>query len=135
MDSGMGMGESPVNLGQLAAATKKLACRGLAIGLNRAELLMVELQEERERFLQSIQLALATALFGLLAILTLTAAIVVWLWTWSPTAVLLILTGIYALAAVCFYLALAKRLRDWQMLSASFDQLQKDRIFLEKALA
>jgi len=135
MDTDMGKEESPVNIEQLAAVSKQLACRGLAIGVNRVELLMVELQEERERLLHAILLALATALFGLLAILTLTAACVVGLWTWSPTGVLLILTGVYGIAAVCFYLALAKWLHDWQMLAATLDQIQKDRICLEKALA
>ena len=128
-------GEPAVNLEQLAAVSKQLACRGLAIGVNRVELLMVELQEERERLLHAILMAVATALFGFLAILTLTAACVVWLWTWSPMGVLLILTGIYGVAAVGFYLALAGQLRDWQMLAATFDQIQKDRICLEKALA
>jgi uncharacterized membrane protein YqjE len=128
-------GEPAVNLEQLAAVSKQLACRGLAIGVNRVELLMVELQEERERLLHAIMMAVATALFGFLAILTLTAACVVWLWVWSPMGVLLILTGIYGVAAVGFYLALAGQLRDWQMLAATFDQIQKDRICLEKALA
>jgi uncharacterized membrane protein YqjE len=135
MDTGTGAEDSTVNLDHLAAASRQLAGRGLAIGVNRLELLMVELQEERDRLLHAIILVLATALFGFLACLTLTAACVVWLWNWSPTGVLLILTAIYAAAAFGFYRALAARLRDWQILSASLDQLAKDRACLEKALA
>ncbi len=56
-----------------------------------------------------------------------TAAIVVWLWAWSPVAVLLILTGLYAAAGIGLYLRLTGLLRNWQTLSATLDQLRKDR--------
>ena len=71
-------------LGQLAATSKRFARRLLTIGENRLELLMVEVQEERERLLHAILLALGVAAFGLLAGITLTAAIVIWLWAYSP---------------------------------------------------
>lgn len=48
---------------------------------NRLELLAVEVQEERERLLHALLLALGVAAFGLLAGLTLTAAVAVVLWT------------------------------------------------------
>jgi len=117
----------------LAAASKRFARRLLTIGENRLELLMVEVQEERERLLHAILLALGVAAFGLLAGLTLTAAIVVWLWAY-PVAVLLTLTGLYGAAAVWFYRSLTGLLRDWQTLSASLDQLKQDRACLEKVL-
>jgi hypothetical protein len=41
------------------------------------------------------------AAFGLLAGITLTTCIVVWLRAWSPMAVLVTLTGLYSVAAVC----------------------------------
>ena len=98
------------------------------------ELLAVEVQEERERLLRAFLLALGIAAFGLLAGLTLTAAIAVWLWAWSPLAVLLILTALYAAAGLCLYQRLLGVLRNWQTLSASLDQLRKDRACLEKIL-
>jgi uncharacterized membrane protein YqjE len=107
----------------------------LTIGENRLELLTVEVQEERERLLHAFLLALGVAAFGLLASLTLTAAIVVLLWQYSPFAVLLTLTGLYGVAAVCLYRRLTLLLRDWQTLSATLDQLRKDRACLEKTLA
>jgi uncharacterized membrane protein YqjE len=128
------MEESTASLRQLAATSKLFARRLLTIGENRLELLAVEVQEERERLLQAILLALGVAAFGLLASLTLTAAIVVWLWAWSPVAVLLILTGLYAVAGIFLYLRLTGLLRNWQTLSASLDQLRKDRAGLESAL-
>jgi uncharacterized membrane protein YqjE len=96
------MEESTVSFGQLAATSKHFARRLLTIGENRLELLTVEVQEERERLLHAFLLALGVAAFGLLAGLTLTAAIVVLLWAWSPVAVLLILTGLYGAAGIFF---------------------------------
>ena len=101
---------------------------------NRLELLAVELQEERECQLRAVVLASGVAAFGLLAGLTLTAAIVVLLWAWSHVAVLLILTALYAGAAILLYRRLVGLLRDWQMLSATLDQLRKDRECLAKIL-
>ena len=120
---------------QLAATSRRFAERLLTIGENRLELLTVEVQEERERLLHSFLLALGVAAFGLLAGLTLTAAIVVLLGQYSPLAVLLTLTGLYGAAAVCLYRRLTLLLRDWQTLSATLDQLRKDRACLEKNLA
>ena len=129
------METTTVSFGQLAATSKRLAQRLLTIGENRLELLTVEVQEERERLLHAFLLALGVAAFGLLASLTLTAAIVVLLWQYSPFAVLLTLTGLYGVAAVCLYRRLTLLLRDWQTLSATLDQLRKDRACLEKTLA
>jgi uncharacterized membrane protein YqjE len=129
------MEESTVSFWQLAATSKTFARRLLTIGENRLELLTVEVQEERERLLHAFLLALGVAAFGLLAGLTLTAAIVVLLWAWSQVAVLLILTGLYGAAGICLYRRLTGLLRDWQTLSASLDQLRKDRECLEKIFA
>jgi uncharacterized membrane protein YqjE len=49
--------------------------------------------------------------------------------------VLLILTGLYAAAGIGLYWRLRGVLRHWQTLSASLDQLQKDRAVLENILA
>ncbi len=123
------------SLGQLGATSKQFARRLLTIGENRLELLMVEVQEERERLLHAFLLALGVAVFGLLASGALSGVIVVLLWDLSRVAALLVLTGLYGAAAVCLYRRLAKLLRDWQMLSATLDQLRKDRVCLETTLA
>lgn len=128
------MAESPVSLGQLAATSKRLAQGLLTIGENRLELLAVEVQEGRERLLHAFLLALGVAAFGLLTSLTLTAAIVVCLWAYCPVAVLLTLTLLYGAAGICLYRRLTGLMRDWQTLSASLDQLRKDRVCLEKIL-
>ncbi len=129
------METATVSFRQLAANSKQFVRRLLTIGENRLELLTVEVQEERERLLHVFLLALGVAAFGLLAGLALTAAIVVGLWAWSHVAVLLALTCVYGAAGACLYRRLTGLLRDWQTLSASLDQLRKDRACLEKNLA
>lgn len=118
----------------LAATSRRLAHRLLTIGENRIELLTVEVQEERVRLLHAILLALGVAAFALLAVMTLTAAIVVCLWAHSPVAVLLILSALYGAAGGFLWRHLNGRLRDWQTLAASLEQLRKDRECLKKIL-
>jgi uncharacterized membrane protein YqjE len=122
------------NGGQLVELSKRLGRRLLAIGENRFELLMVEVQEERERLLHAIVLALGVAALGLLAGVSLTGVIVVLVWEISRVAALLVLTGLYGAAAVYFYRRLTRLLQEWQNLPATLDQLRKDRACLEKHL-
>jgi len=129
------MEESTASFSQLAATSKQFARRLLTIGENRLELLTVEVQEERERLLHAFLLALGVATFGLLAGLTLTAAIVACFWPDSLVPAFLALTGLYGIAGVCLCRRLMRLLHDWETLSASLDQLRKDRACLEKALA
>jgi len=125
------MADSSATFQQLGSAAKNLGRRVLTLGQNRLELFAVEVQEERERLLQALLLALGVAAFGLLASLTLTTAIVVLLWAYSPVVVLLLLTGLYGVAAALICRQLALLMRDWQTLSATRDQLRKDRASLE----
>ncbi len=120
--------------GQLVDASKRVGRRLLAMGENRFELLMVEVQEERERLLRAILLALGVAAFGLLAGVVLTATVVVALWELSRMAALLVLTLLYGAGAFSFYLRLLRLLHDWQNLPATRDQLRKDRQCLEELL-
>ena len=129
------MEPAATGVGQLVETSQRFVRRLFTIGENRLELLIVEVQEEREQFRSALLLALGVAAFGLLAGITLTAAIVVWLWACSPAAVLLALTGLYAAAGIFLYWRLTGLLRDWQTLATSLDQLRKDRACLEKNLA
>jgi uncharacterized membrane protein YqjE len=128
------MEESTAGFTGLTAASKQLTQRLLTIGENRLELLAVEVQEERDRLLHSLLLALATAVMALLAGMTLTAGLVVLGWPYSPVAVLLALTALYGATAILLYRRLTGLMRDWQMLAASLGQLRKDRECLEKIL-
>jgi len=128
------MEPATISLGQLAASARRFVRRLLTIGENRLELMMVEVQEQRERLLHAIVLALGVAAFGLLGGITLTGAVVVLLWDYSPLAVFLALTGLYCVAAVFLYRRLTLMLRDWKNLPDTLDQLRKDRECLEKSL-
>ena len=81
-------------------SAKRIARQLLAIGENRFELLLVELEQERWRLLSAILLALGVAAFGLLAGVGLTAAIAVLFWKLSPLIALLALTFSPAISVV-----------------------------------
>ena len=127
--------ETPPDTGlPLADASRRVAQRALVICENRLELLMVEMQEERERILRVIWLALAAAAFGLLAGIALSAVLVVALGKQHPVAALLILATLYAAAAAFAYGRLQRLQRDWRTLAGTIDQLKKDRECLGKNL-
>jgi len=123
------------NCGSFGESSKHFARRLLTIGENRLELLMLEVQEERERLLHAILLVLGVAVFSFLAGVALTVAIVVALWHLSPVTVLLVLTGLYTGSAIYLYRRFARLQQDWKTLPATLDQLRKDRACLEKTLA
>lgn len=123
------------SIGRFVDSSKNFARRLLAVGENRLELLMVEVQEERTRLMHAVLLALAVAVLGLLAILALNVALVVLFWNLSPIAVLLVFAGLYLGGAVLLYRRLTKLLGTWTTLSATLDQVRKDRECLEDYLA
>jgi uncharacterized membrane protein YqjE len=129
------MEQSTVHFADLAAASKRFAGRLITTGENRLELLMVELQEERERLLHAIVLALCAAVLGLLGVMTLSAAIVILLWPFAPVLVLAVLTALFAGVAIYLYRRLKVLLREWKSFPATLDQLGKDRACLERNLA
>jgi uncharacterized membrane protein YqjE len=116
----------------LGDATKRIAQRVFVIFENRLQLLMVEAQEERERVLLAILLGLCTAVFGLLAGVTLTVVIALALWEHSHIMALVVLATLYSIAAVFFYQRLVRLQQDWETLPGTLEQLKKDRQCLEK---
>jgi uncharacterized membrane protein YqjE len=117
---------------RLGDGTQRIAQRMFVIVENRLQLLMVEAQEERERVLLAILLALCTAVFGLLAGVTLTVVIALALWEHSHIIALVVLATLYSIAAVFFYLRLGRLQQDWETLPGTLEQLKKDRQCLEK---
>jgi uncharacterized membrane protein YqjE len=123
--------ESPPDLG---AAATRISQRLFVIAENRLQLLMVEIQEERERIVKAIWLAVAVAAFGLMAGVTLTLAVAVALWNRSPLLAVLVMAAIYLIAALICYARLAQMQKNWETLPATMEQLKKDRECLEKNL-
>lgn len=116
----------------LGDATKQIAHRVCIIFENRVQLLMVEVQEEGQRALLAIGLALGAAVFGLLAGMALTFLVAVAFWEHSPVIALLVLVAVYISAAAIFFWRLIRLQRDWQILPGTLDQLEKDRECLKK---
>ena len=128
------MQTEPGNLTQLTGVSKRIVRRLFSIGENRVELLLVELQEERERLLLAILMALGISVFGLLAGVGLTLTIGILFWEHSPVLALLALTALYIATASLLYMRLIRLKRDWETLPATLDQLRKDRECLEQTL-
>ena len=128
------MEQATAHLAEISTTSKHVVRRLLTIGENRLELLMVEVQEERERLLHAILLSLGMAVCAFLAGVALTVALVVLLWQTSPVAVLLVLAALYAATAVCLHRRFTVLQRNWKTLPATLDQLRKDRACLEKSL-
>lgn len=128
------MSTSATNVRQLVQTFKRFTRRLLIIGGNRFELLMLEVQEERECLLHAILLAFSVATLALLAGVAFTGAIVVLFWPHSPLGALLFLAALYGATAFWLYRRLTRMLREWKNLPATLDQLQKDRACLEKNL-
>lgn len=116
------------------AAAKQIVQRCIVIAENRLQLLVVEAEEERARILQALWLALGTAVFGLLAGLVLTGAIVLALWEHSPLLTLLVLTAVYAGAAIVCFWRVERLQRNWHTLPETLDQLRKDGKWLKQNL-
>jgi uncharacterized membrane protein YqjE len=113
---------------------KRFSRRLLALGENRLELLTVEVQEGRDRLIQDFLLALAVAGFGMIAVLAGSAALLVLFWNSYALVVLLGLMTVYGAVGVGLFLHLNRRLRAGQALSASLDQLRKDRHCLDQLI-
>jgi len=126
--------DSPT-LPSLSQSARHLVRAVLALGQTRLDLLIVEIQEERGRWLTALVLALAGAVFGLLATMVFTFGVVVALWpvsVWLAIAVPLLLHG--GLATWCAW-RLLRLVRTWEFLPATLDQLRQDREALERALS
>jgi uncharacterized membrane protein YqjE len=118
--------DGPSPLTEIPAASRRLVKRAVDIGVNRAELLLVEIQEERERLLQSVIFALTAAVFGLLAGVAFTVCVVLFFWHTHPLIAAAALTVLYGAAAIILGLRLTEMRRDWHAFSATLDQLRKD---------
>ncbi len=121
-------------LERLASAVGGFGKALLAMGENRLELWLVEVQEERELLLRTALLGLGVATLSLLALITLTAAICVLCWDRSPGTALLSLTAVYGLGAAILFWRLTRLRRSAKQPSATLDQLRKDRASWEKHL-
>jgi uncharacterized membrane protein YqjE len=125
------MEHSSTDVGRLVLPWRRLGRRLLGIFRNRLELVLCEIQEERDRLVRVILLALGVAAFGLLAAMAMSAVLVAVLWEVSRVAAFLGLAGIHGAVAFLLYRRLALTLRDWESLPETLGQLRKDRACME----
>lgn len=114
------------------AMSRQLVRRFMVLGENRVELLFVELQEERDRCLQALVLALATAVLFLLGGIVFSAAVVVACWNLGPLAALGILFIFYMAGGILAWWRLSRSLKSWDTLAGTRQQFRKDREQLER---
>ncbi|MEY4690392.1 MAG: putative Actinobacterial Holin-X, holin superfamily [Verrucomicrobiota bacterium] len=112
----------------------RFARRLLSLGENRLELLTLEVQEARDRMFRDFLLALAVAGFAWMALLAGSAAFMVRFWTTSPVAALLGLMGFHAMVGAGLLLRLLRRLRQWQALPDSLEQIRRDRQCIDRLI-
>jgi len=105
----------------------------MAMGHNRAELLMVEVREERARAQMIIFVGGAMALFAALAILTVTALIAC-AFADHLLLALGVLAAFYCISALVLYVKLSQLLRHWETFTGTREQFERDRECLEKKL-
>jgi uncharacterized membrane protein YqjE len=119
--------------GPLAAAGRVLR-RLVALGGNRAELLLVELAEERARAVQVAGLALGAAVLALLAGMTLTALLVWRLWPVSPSLALALPALLHLVGAAVLGLRVRRLCSGAALLPATLEQVRRDLAALEGCL-
>ncbi|HEY1172167.1 MAG TPA: phage holin family protein [Verrucomicrobiae bacterium] len=128
------MDASPGKFGRITSLARRMLHRFLAIGENRIELFLLEVQEEREKLVKVLLLVVGMAVFGLLAGIALTLAVMLFFWERSPVLALVIMTLIYGLMAAYLYHRMMALQRDWQTLPGTLEQLRKDRECLDQNL-
>lgn len=127
--------ETPLETdGNLAGAVRKILRRLVAVGHNRAELLIVEVQEQSARAQKVFFLGAGIVAFGMLAMLTVTALIAC-AFAHRLLLALGILTGVYALSALIFYVMLSRLLRRWDAFAGTREQFERDCECLQKEQA
>ena|SRR5579862_5032849 len=120
------MNEVGEPVSEIKTLSRRLAKRALHLGENRLQLLLLEVEEERERLLQAILLGLGLAVFGLLAGMAFTVTVLLLFWSRSPLLAMALLTALYAGMAFFFNWRLARMRRDWKAFSGTLSQLRED---------
>lgn len=118
------------NFSGLLNSARTILDSGLGLVQSRMELFSAELLEERTRFFRIILFAAALVTFGTLALALLTITIVFAFWESARLAVLSGLTLLYFLGTGLLYYKVNKQLRQGRPMSASIDELKRDRNYL-----
>jgi uncharacterized membrane protein YqjE len=116
----------------LLHSLRRLGRAALAILENRAEILLVEFEEERCRAVRALVLVVGAAVLGLMAVLFGTLAVVM---ACEPASRLRVLAGfslLYLGATAVVLWKLRTEMREWRSFSATLAELKKDKACLEE---
>jgi len=110
---------------------RKIGDSGVALLQNRLELFGLELQEQKERLVRVLLLAVGVLFLGNMAALVVTVTIVVLAGPEARKPILIVLSLLYVLATIAAFFALRKELREGSPpLSDTVSELKKDRDWL-----
>ncbi len=126
------MGETGEKGQGVFASLRRILTTVLAITHNRLELLLVEFNEARWRFLGALLLAGVALILALMTLLVPTIAIVVLCLKADRLDLLLALTLLYLAATIVSVWRLHARLKDWVPFSATLAELRKDKACLDE---
>ena len=113
-------------------SSKRVLRAAAAVAQNRLELLLVEVQEERERLFDMLLVAAGAVACGLMALILISFTLVVIFWDEHRLAVLIGLSLIYIAAAIVGFWQLNTRLRNWQGFAATLAEFKKDCAWLDE---
>ena len=116
----------PASAPGLFASLRRVVVSLAAIAGNRFELLIVELQEERNRLVTALTLLLLCLLFTGFALALLTGAAVYLLWGSHPLAALLGVAALYGVAAAGAGVRVRRLLHDSQPFASTLAEIHKD---------
>ena len=129
------MSASEETIPALAENSKRFVKRLVSLGSNRIELLLVEIEEERQHLLRTTIMAMLAGVLALLCVMGFSAAIVLAFWDTHPIAALSALSAAYGCVSLFLFQRVVALRREWKILPATLDQLRKDGECLEKILS
>jgi uncharacterized membrane protein YqjE len=119
--------------GGLFNSLRRILDSALALGQTRLEILSLDLQEEKLRVVDLLVRVGLMVVLVFLALMTGTAALVIWLWPSAPAAALGSITLLYAAGALFLGVTLRRRLRHGRRPFAdTLAEFRKDRECLRK---
>lgn len=120
-------GTPPAETGGLFSTAARLLKTLRDVAENRLEIFLIELKEERIRLFDALFLLAVGIVCVMMALLLVTATIVMVFWDTHRLLVLVLAAAVYGAAAATAFIKLRSRLRRWQDFSATLEEFKKDR--------
>jgi uncharacterized membrane protein YqjE len=111
----------------LLETIRRLRAVILAIINNRLELLVLELQQERNRLFQALLLLALIVASGFFTVVLAVAAIIILTWDEFGVWGVVVMCGLFLIATLLLGWRLVVRLKNWPLLPGTLAELKKDR--------